>query len=121
MKKHLKKIPHFNTEDAEREFWAKADTSEYFDFSKAKRVTLPNLKPSTEKISLRLPANLLYRIKTLANRSDIPYQSYMKIILSEKIQESFGRAKRPAVRGLAARRRGVSAANKHHVGLLVHR
>jgi predicted DNA binding CopG/RHH family protein len=89
MKKMLKKIPHFKNEDAERDFWAKADTSEYFDMSKAKRVVLPNLKPSTEKISLRLPANLLYRIKSVANRSDIPYQSYMKLILSEKIQELF--------------------------------
>ena len=90
MKKHLKKIPHFSSEDAEREFWAKADTSEYFDLSKPKRVILPNLMPSTEKISLRLPANLLFRIKAMANRSDIPYQSYMKIILTEKIQELFG-------------------------------
>lgn len=85
----LKRIPHFKNEDAERDFWAKADTSEYFDMAKPKRVILPNLKPSTEKISLRLPANLLYRIKSVANRSDIPYQSYMKLILSEKIQKIF--------------------------------
>jgi predicted DNA binding CopG/RHH family protein len=89
MKKTQKKIPHFKNEDAERDFWATADTSEYFDMSKPKRVILPKLKPSTEKISLRLPANLLYRIKSIANRSDIPYQSYMKLILSEKIQELF--------------------------------
>ena len=89
MKKVLKKIPQFKDENAERDFWAKADTSEYFDLSNPKKVILPNLKPSTEKISLRLPANLLYRIKSLANRNDIPYQSYMKLILSEKIQEIF--------------------------------
>lgn len=87
MKKALKKIPHFKNEDEERDFWAKADTSEYFDLSSPKKVVLPNLKPSTEKISLRLPVNLLSRIKNIANRSDIPYQSYMKMILSEKIHE----------------------------------
>ncbi len=85
----LKKIPQFKNEDAERDFWAKADTSEYFDMSKPKRVILPNLKPSTEKIFLRLHANLLYRIKSVANKNDIPYQSYMKLILSDKIQELF--------------------------------
>jgi predicted DNA binding CopG/RHH family protein len=85
----LKKIPQFKDEDTEREFWAKADTSEYFDMSKPKRVILPNLKPSTEKISLRLPVNLLYRIKSIANTKDIPYQSYMKLILSDKIEEMF--------------------------------
>jgi predicted DNA binding CopG/RHH family protein len=87
MKKIVKKIPHFKNEDDERTFWAKADSSEYFDLSAPKKVILSNLMPSTEKISLRLPVNLLSRIKTIANRSDIPYQSYMKLILSEKIQE----------------------------------
>ncbi|OGS34869.1 MAG: hypothetical protein A2293_07080 [Elusimicrobia bacterium RIFOXYB2_FULL_49_7] len=89
MKKILKKIPQFKNEDLEHDFWAKADPSDYFDMTKPKRVILPNLKPSTEKISLRLPANLLYRIKSVANRSDIPYQSYMKLILSEKMNELF--------------------------------
>jgi len=83
----LKKIPNFKNEDAERDFWAKADTSEYFDWSKAESVIFPNLKPSTETISLRLPAFLLVRIKELANKKDVPYQSLMKIFLSERINQ----------------------------------
>ena len=47
MVKSLKKIPQFRNEDQEREFWTTADTSEYFDFSKAQKVIFPNLKPST--------------------------------------------------------------------------
>ncbi len=68
MNKKLKPIPKFKNEDEEREFWAKADTSEYFDWGKAQKAVFPNLKPSTESISLRLPSFLLARIKQLANK-----------------------------------------------------
>jgi predicted DNA binding CopG/RHH family protein len=83
--KKLKKLPKFKNEDEEREFWDKADSTEYFDWSKAKRVKFPNLKPSTETISLRLPLGLLEDIKIQANKRDIPYQSYIKTILHDSI------------------------------------
>lgn len=87
MKKKLKPIPKFKTEDEEREFWATADSSEYFDWSKAEPVIFPNLKPSTETISLRLPQYLLARIKELANSKDVPYQSLIKIFLADRIEK----------------------------------
>ena len=85
--KKLKQIPNFNNEDEEREFWAKADSSEYFDWSKNEEMIFPNLKPSTESISLRLPSYLLARIKEIANKKDIPYQSLMKMFLSERMNQ----------------------------------
>ncbi|MDZ4209726.1 MAG: BrnA antitoxin family protein [Candidatus Curtissbacteria bacterium] len=85
--KKLKKIPHFKTEDEEREFWATHDSTEYIDWSKAEEVIFPNLKPSTETISLRLPKYLLARIKELANFKDVPYQSLMKIFLAERVKK----------------------------------
>lgn len=85
--KKLKSVPKFKNEDEEREFWAKADTSEYFDWAKAEPVIFPNLKPSTESISLRLSSILLARIKELANKKDVPYQSLMKVFLSERIEK----------------------------------
>jgi predicted DNA binding CopG/RHH family protein len=81
-----KKIPQFKSEDQEREFWSKADSTEYIDWNKAKRTILPNLKPSTKKISLRLPELMIQELKLLANKRDIPYQSLMKIYLAERIQ-----------------------------------
>ncbi|HUD09659.1 MAG TPA: BrnA antitoxin family protein [Patescibacteria group bacterium] len=86
-KNKLKSIPKFKNEDAERNFWAKADTSQYFDYSKPVELDLSDLKPSTETISLRLPAFLLARIKELANKKDVPYQSLMKIFLSDRINQ----------------------------------
>jgi len=80
-----KKIPKFKTEDAEREFWATHDSTEYVDWSKAKRTVFPNLKPSTKTISLRLPETMLEELKALANRRDVPYQSLLKVFLSERI------------------------------------
>lgn len=85
--KNLKPIPKFKNEDEEREFWAKADSSEYFDWSKAESVIFPNLKPSAESISLRLPSSLLAHIKELANKKDVPYQSLMKVFISERVEQ----------------------------------
>jgi predicted DNA binding CopG/RHH family protein len=89
MKKPLKPIPKFKSESEERAFWESKsnDTSEYFDWSKAEVVELPNLQPSTKTISLRLPQNLLDRIRAKANRLDVPYQSLMKVWLAEKVEE----------------------------------
>lgn len=87
MKKKLKKIPKFKNEDEEIEFWSKHDLTDYFDVSKAKRATFPNLKPSTKTISIRLPVSLMDRLKALANKKDVPYQSLLKIFLAEKVQE----------------------------------
>lgn len=81
-----KMIPKFKSEDQEREFWSKANSTEYIDWNKAKRTMLPNLKPSTKKISLRLPELMIEELKLLANKHDIPYQSLMKIYLAERIQ-----------------------------------
>ena len=84
MNKKLKPIPKFSDEAAERRFWETHDSSDYIDWNKAERVRLPNLKPSTESISLRLPVTLLERIKVAANKRDVPYQSLIKTWLAEK-------------------------------------
>lgn len=86
MKKVFKKIPQFKSEDQERTFWATHDSTEYVDWSKAQSVIFPNLKPSTQTISLRLPASMLHSLKTIAHKHDIPYQSYVKMIIAEKIK-----------------------------------
>ena len=83
--KELKKIPKFKNEDEEREFWANSDSADYINWEKSKRITFPNLKPSTKTISIRLPESMLEEIKSLANKRDVPYQSLIKIILKERI------------------------------------
>ena len=87
MSKKLKTVPKFRNEAEERRFWETHDSTDYVDWSKAKRVRLPNLKPSTKSISLRLPVLLLERIKIAANKRDIPYQSLIKTWLAEKTDE----------------------------------
>lgn len=83
----MKKIPKFKSEDEERDFWEKADSLDYIDWKKAKKVVLSDLKPSVRTISLRLPESMLEEIKLLANKRDVPYQSLMKIFLSERIKK----------------------------------
>jgi len=85
MAKKLKAVPRFKSEAEERRFWETHDSTDYVDWSKAERVTLPNLKPSTETISLRLPKHLLDGIKAAANSRDVPYQSLIKVWLQERL------------------------------------
>ena len=88
MAKVLKPIPEFASEAEERAFWETNDTTDYVDWNKAQRVRMPNLKPSSTSISLRLPIGLLEEIKIAANKRDVPYQSLIKTWLAEKLDSS---------------------------------
>ena len=89
--KNIKKLPKFKNEDEERDFWITHDLTDYFDMSKAIiNPVLQNLKPSTRTVSIRLPESLIAALKTLANKRDVPYQSLVKIILSEKVKQELG-------------------------------
>ena len=83
----LKRVPEFKSKKEEFEFWSTHDSTEYVDYSKARRVLLSNLKPSTRTISVRLPESLIEHLKLLANKRDIPYQSLLKMLLIEKVEE----------------------------------
>ena len=87
MNKPRKRIPEFRSEFEERAFWGAAsrDSTEYLDWTKARVARFPNVKLSTQSISLRLPVSLLERIKLEANRRDVPYQSLIKVWLAEKV------------------------------------
>lgn len=83
----VKKVPELKTEAEERAFWESRSSTDYLDWSKGERVMLPNLKPSTKTISIRLPEGLLDRIKIAANKRDMPYQSLIKAWLARDVEE----------------------------------
>ena len=93
-RKAPKPIPEFRSEAEERAFWETHDTTDHVDWSQARPGVFPNLKPSTETISLRLPASLLAELKTLANKRDVPYQSLLKVFLADRVaRERAGEAR----------------------------
>ena len=94
MRRKLKTVPHFRNEAEERRFWESHDTADYFDLQKAQRASFPNLKLSTTSISLRLPQHLLDAIKVAANKRDVPYQSLIKVWLSERLDAESNRSRR---------------------------
>ena len=98
-----KKIPKHKSEDRERDFWSNADSTDYIDWSGARPLVLPNLKPSLKTISLRLPEHMLAELKVLANKRDVPYQSLLKLFLAERLEKELQRlgASRVKTRGLA--------------------
>lgn len=90
--KKLKQIPNFKNEDEERAFWDRADSTEYFDWSKARHVIFPNLQLTKKPISLRITESLLARVKMLANKKDMPYQTLMKQYISKGVDQEFSNA-----------------------------
>jgi predicted DNA binding CopG/RHH family protein len=87
MRKSLKAMPKFKSEDEEREFWASHDSTHYVDWSRARPAIFARLKPSTSTISLRLPESLVENLKVLAHKRDVPYQSLLKIFLAERVEQ----------------------------------
>lgn len=85
--KNLKKIPQFKNEAEEFDFWSTHDLTDYFNTKKGERVIFSNLRLSTNAISLRLPEWLLARLKQMANKRDVPYQSLMKMFLVERVEQ----------------------------------
>jgi predicted DNA binding CopG/RHH family protein len=85
MKKMYIQMPEFKTEDEERAFWATHSPLEYFDSSNVRKAIFPKLKPSLKAISIRVPADMLAELKTLANKKDVPYQSLAKVYLARQI------------------------------------
>ena len=91
MPKKSKQIPTHKSEDQEREFWSRTDSTDYIDWSDARPLVLPNLKPSLKTISLRLPEHMLAELKVLANKRDVPYQSLLKLFLAERLEDEMKR------------------------------
>lgn len=87
MPKKLKKIPDFKNEREEREFWTENDSTEFVNWDTAEAVVLPKLKPTTRTISIRISAAMLDKIRLVANKRDVPYQSLIKSFLQERIDE----------------------------------
>ena len=93
MAKRAKRVPKHQSEDQEREFWSNADSADFIDWSEARPLVLPNLKPSLKTISLRLPEHMLAELKVLANKRDVPYQSLLKLFLAERLEEELQRSR----------------------------
>ncbi len=87
MSKKLKEMPVLKNEEEEREFWAENDSTDYVDWNQADSIILPKLKPTTRTISLRISASMLEKIRLVANKRDVPYQSLIKSFLQERIDK----------------------------------
>lgn len=87
MKKKLV-VPKFKNESEEATFWANLNLSEYFEPSDFKRgVMFPNLKKTKRLISIRLPEELISKVKQKSSKLDVPYQS----LIRQYIQQGVGK------------------------------
>jgi hypothetical protein len=96
MPKQLLPIPEFKNEDEEFEFWSTHDTTDYFDWSKAERVSFPNLKP-TQDIDLKLKEILVMRdIERIAKQHHTSKRALIVEYLSDAIQRNSVSSQRAA-------------------------
>ncbi len=91
-RRRRKTIPAFESENAERSFWATHDSTEFVDWRVARRQAFPSLHPTLRTISLRLPEAMIGQLKVLANKRDIPYQSLLKQFLAERLRRELARS-----------------------------
>ncbi|SFV69744.1 hypothetical protein MNB_SM-6-196 [hydrothermal vent metagenome] len=84
--KKLKQLPKFKNETEEATFWNEHDVTDYFNMQKAKPVRFSNLKKTTKSISLRLPVDMIEELKVKANAMDVPYQSLIKMFLTNALK-----------------------------------
>jgi predicted DNA binding CopG/RHH family protein len=117
MKKTADTIPKFKNEDEERKFWATHSPLDYFDAGGARRATFPNLKPSLKSISIRLPADMLAELKSLANKFDVPYQSLAKVYLARQIALERGTLSRSPGKKSARGARGEDPGSEDYESL----
>ena len=87
MAKQLTKVPKFKNEDQEQVFWSKLDLSKHFEPKDFKKVSFPNLKPTSTSISIRVPNYILARLKERANALNVPYQTLMKQYIAKEIMK----------------------------------
>lgn len=81
MKKHPREIKDYD----------ELDTTQLINTKKSLHLKdlgfeLPK-QPPTQVVSLRLPTALLNRLRAQATQQDIPYQSLIKVILSQAAQK----------------------------------
>ena len=86
MKRKLRKAPELKSEDKVASFWAKHDSTDFVNWSDAKRGIFPDLRPLTRPIPLRLPVSMIDRVKVIAHKKDVPYQSLVKLYIEEGIK-----------------------------------
>ena len=81
-------VPKFKDEKEESRFWANLDLSEYFEPSDFKwGVVFPSLKRTKRLISIRLPEQLLVKVKDKANKLHTPYQNLIQQYIQQGVEK----------------------------------
>ena len=81
-------VPKFKNETDEARFWANLDLSEYFEPSDFKRgVVFPSLKRTKRLISIRLPEQLLVKVKDKAHALHTPYQNLIQQYIQQGVEK----------------------------------
>ncbi len=68
-----KQLPELRSQQDERKFWAKNDSTDFINWESGQKRRFPKLKPTLRTISLRLPVSMIEDLKILANKRDVPY------------------------------------------------
>jgi hypothetical protein len=84
-----RKIPQFKSEEEEREFWSTHDSTEYVDWSEAKRVTFPSLKRDKVTIPVQVSRSTYENMQKEAKRRGVSLLDLATSSLKDKLAAMF--------------------------------
>lgn len=87
----IKKVPEFKTIKEEQDFWDTHSVLDFPDQFQQVQMDFSALKMTTKPITIRLPVSLIYDLKMMSNKRDVPYQSFIKTILADKVKAEYSR------------------------------
>lgn len=82
---HKKQFPNLTTDQEAEDFLESADLSE-FDLSSMKPVRF-ELSAKDERLTIRLPATLLLKLKAEAKKFNMPYGRYIRMTLEHSLEQ----------------------------------
>lgn len=79
-------VPKFATEDAERKFWATHDSTKYFDAMTEVNERIQDARPMKKAISIRVDEFALGKLKRIAAKKGLGYQTLMRMWVLERLE-----------------------------------
>lgn len=91
MEEKKSRIPEFENEEEEQEFWAKQSGADYIDEMEDVTESVV-ITPPKRKTTVRLDDTAIERIKAIAERKGMPWQTLMRSWVYERLEDEEKRA-----------------------------
>ena len=82
----MSKIPTFADDRDEAAFWDVHDSTDYLEDTEPVEMSFVDARPPKAQISLRIETETVERLKQLARRKGVGYQTLIRMWVTERLQ-----------------------------------